>query len=126
MSRPKEAKPASPPQSKPKAAIVNGPAGEVLTLAEAAAYLRLSEADVLRLVDEQGLPARRLANEWRFLKAAIQQWLSTPPPRYSKEDQLAVAGSWKDDPYVEEELKEALKRRRRPASEPPTFATRRR
>jgi hypothetical protein len=67
----------------------------------------------LRLVHDQALPARRLANEWRFLKAAIQQWLSTPPPRYSKEAQLAVIGSWKDDPYVEEELKEIMRQRGR-------------
>src|SRR5438128_5024105 len=113
MPRKTKTKPAPVPQSEPEPAVVHGPPGEVLTLAEAAAYLRFSEADVLRLVEEQGLPARRLAKEWRFLKAAIQQWLSTPPPRYSKEAQAAVAGAWKDDPYVEEELKEALKRRGR-------------
>jgi hypothetical protein len=28
-----------------------------------------------------------------------------------------VAGSWKDDPYVEEELKEIYKRRGRPMTE---------
>lgn len=112
------------PRTKPKpspeilpAATSNGPPGEVLTLSEAAAYLRFSEADVLRLVDQQGLPARRLANEWRFLKTAVQQWLSTPPPRHSKEAQLAVAGAWKDDPLVEEELKEIFKRRGRSDSE---------
>jgi excisionase family DNA binding protein len=116
MPRAKKPEPAPPPQAVPPA-DVNGPPGEVLTLAEAAAYLRLSEADVLRLVHDQALPARRLANEWRFLKAAIQQWLSTPPPRYSKEAQLAVAGAWKDDPYVEAELKEILKNRGRPMAE---------
>jgi len=104
-------------QPQPQPAIGNSPPSEVLTLAEAAAYLRFPEADVLRLVDQQGLPARRLANEWRFLKAAIQQWLSSPPPRYSKEAQLAVAGAWKDDPYVQEELKEILKQRGRPMTE---------
>jgi excisionase family DNA binding protein len=96
----------------------NGPAQpEVLTLAEAAAYLRLPEEDVLRLVHEQALPARRLANEWRFLKAAIQQWLSTPPPKGNKEAWMALAGAWKDDPYVEEELKEIYRRRGRPMTE---------
>jgi excisionase family DNA binding protein len=96
----------------------NGPVqAEVLTLAEAAGYLRLPEEDVLRLVHEQALPARRLANEWRFLKAAIQQWLSTPPPKGSKEAQLAVAGAWKDDPYLQEELKEIYRQRGRPMTE---------
>lgn len=115
------------PRSKPKpqapplpaaAPALNGPADEVLTLTEAAAYLRLSEADVLRLVHDQKLPARRLANEWRFLKAAIQDWLRTgPPPQPSREAQLAVIGSWKDDPYIEEELKEILRQRGRPTTE---------
>jgi excisionase family DNA binding protein len=107
----------STPQPVPPTPAGNGPAGKVLTLHEAAAYLRLPEADVLRLVDEQALPARRLGNEWRFLKAAVQQWLSTPPPQGSKEAQLAVAGAWKDDPYVEEELKEIYRQRGRPMTE---------
>src|SRR5947209_20444441 len=117
MPRTKKHQPEPAPPSEPQPAAVNGLPGEVLTLAEAAAYLRFPEADGLRLVDEQGLPARRLAKEWRFLKAAIQQWLSTPPPRYSKEDQLAVIGSWKDDPYLEEELKEIFRQRGRPMTE---------
>jgi excisionase family DNA binding protein len=92
---------------------VNGPTSEVLTLAEAAAYLRLPEADVLRLVDEQSLPTRQLGIEWRFLKAAIQDWLRCgPPPKPSKEAQLAVAGSWKDDPTVDD-LREEIQKWRR-------------
>src|SRR5216683_7847721 len=94
---------------------VNGPPGEVLTLAETATYLRLTEEEVLRLVDEQALPARRLGTERRFLKAAIQQWLSAGTPTAAgKEAQLAVAGAWKDDPLVEEELRETYRRRGRP------------
>ena len=105
MPRSKKPKMApAPPQ--PQQAVVNSPLGEVLTLAEAAAYLRLPEADVLRLVDDQGLPARRLANEWRFLKAAIQQWLSTPSPKGKKEGIWAAAGALQEDPFLEEMLKE--------------------
>ena len=51
MPRKTKTKPAPVPQSEPESAVVNGPPGEVLTLAEAAAYLRFSEAEVLRLVD---------------------------------------------------------------------------
>jgi len=102
----------------PPAAGTNGPAGEVLTLSEAAAYLRLPEADVLRLVEEQALPARRLGNEWRFLKSAIQDWLLTgPAPLSNKEAWIALAGVWKDDPYVEAELQEIFRRRGRPMTE---------
>jgi excisionase family DNA binding protein len=115
MSMPRSKKPESMQlrarQAPPGA---NGPPGDVLTLAEAAAYLRLSEAEVLRLVDEQGLPARQVGKERWFLKAAIQQWLSAgSPPVPEKEAQLAVAGSWEDDPLVEEELSETLRRRGR-------------
>lgn len=101
-------------QSRSQPDVVNGSPGEVLTLSEAAAYLRLPEEDILRLVEQQALPGRRLDNEWRFLKSAIQQWLGTVPPRYSKEAQRAVIGSWKDDPCIEDELKETLRRRGRP------------
>jgi excisionase family DNA binding protein len=92
--------------------------GEVLTLAEAAAYLRLPEAEVLQQVREQGLPARQFGREWRFLKAAIQDWLRTgPPPKPSKEAQLAAIGSWKDDPYLGEMLEEIYRKRGRPMTE---------
>jgi excisionase family DNA binding protein len=88
-----------------------------LTLPEVAAYLRLPETDVLRLVDEQALPARHLGNEWRFFKAAVQQWLSSPPPKASKEGIWAAAGSLKDDPYLDEMLKEIDRMRGRPTPE---------
>jgi excisionase family DNA binding protein len=95
-----------------------GPAGaEVLTLAEAAAYLRVPEAEVVRLVRQQDLPGRLIGPEWRFLKSALQDWLRTPPPKPSKEAVLACIGSWKDDPYLEEMLKEIYRQRGRPMIE---------
>ena len=104
----------------PPAANSGAVAGEVLTLPEAAAYLRLSEADVLRCVHEQGLPARQLGTEWRFCKAAIQDWLSTGAPsalQANKEAWLALAGVWKDDPDLEKIVEEAYRRRGRPITE---------
>jgi excisionase family DNA binding protein len=95
----------------------NESGGEVLTLHEAAAYLRLPEASVRRLVMEQGLPARQSGDEWRFLKRAIESWLSTPCIRESKKDIWSVAGSLKDDPYLEEMLKEIDRMRGRPTTE---------
>jgi excisionase family DNA binding protein len=91
----------------------NGPAEEVLTLGEAAAYLRLNESELLRLVQEQDLPGRFTGSGWRFLKSALQQWLSHSLPRPSKEAQLAGIGSWKDDPYLDEMLKEIYRKRQR-------------
>jgi excisionase family DNA binding protein len=117
MARAKQPTSNSAAQREANATSINGPLGDVLTLAEAAAYLKLTEAEVLRLVHDQTLPARRLANEWRFFKAAIQQWLATPPPPGSRAAILSVAGAWKDDPDADEELKEILKRRGGPNAE---------
>src|SRR5947208_12978994 len=61
------------PRAKPK------PPTDVLTLSEAAAYLRLPEAEVVRMVHEQDLVARQGAPEWRFRKSDIQHWLCTGP-----------------------------------------------
>jgi excisionase family DNA binding protein len=85
---------------------------EVLTLAEAAAFLRISEDDVARLVREQGLPGRIAVNEWRFLKAALQEWLRAPMPKPSREAVLSTAGAWKDDPTVDDLVKEIYRKRR--------------
>jgi excisionase family DNA binding protein len=99
---------------KPKEQIngVASSSAEVFTLPEAAAYLRVTESELLRLVHDQALPGRQFGTEWRFLKSAIQDWLKTPPKRGSREAVLALAGAWKDDPYVEAELEEIYRKRR--------------
>jgi excisionase family DNA binding protein len=90
---------------------------DVLTLAEAAAYLRISEDEVKNLVRYQDLPARILGEQWRFLKAAINDWLRMPMKPGSREAVMSVIGAWKDDPYLEEELKEIYRKRGRPMTE---------
>lgn len=100
-----------PPQSE------NGPfadPAEVLTLADAAAYLRVAPEAILPLVREQGLPARQIGQDWRFLRSAIQDWLRTGP---AKRGLLELAGAAKDDPYMEEMLKEIYRQRGRPMTE---------
>src|SRR5262245_57086425 len=91
----------------------NGAAVEVLTLAEAAAYLRLSEAEVIELVRAHDLPGRLTGSEWRFLKSAIDQGLSSgaPTPAARKQAQLALAGKCKDDPDLIRICKEAYRQR---------------
>jgi excisionase family DNA binding protein len=90
--------------------------GEVLTLAEAAAYLRVSEDEILRLVGHEGLPGRRLGSEWRFLKSALQNWLATPSLPSSKEALLAMAGKYKDDPFLDKIVSETDRQRGRPSA----------
>ena len=96
----------------PQANGVVAPSQEVFTLSEAAAYLRVTEADLMRLVHDQALPGRQFGTEWRFLKLAIQDWLKTPPKPGSREAVLSSIGSMKDDPYLEEEVKEIYRKRR--------------
>src|SRR5262249_16268439 len=90
---------------------------EVLTLSEAAAYLRLAEEDVVRLAHLQELPGRQIGNEWRFLKAGLRDWLRTPARMSGKEGLLALAGAWKDDPDIEAIVRAAHRRRGRPMTE---------
>ena len=59
---------------RPRSKLLEAPVGDVLTLAEAAAYLRLPESEVARLVHTQGLPGGAVGEEWRFLKTALQDW----------------------------------------------------
>ena len=116
-TKPKPKPEPAPPT--PPAPAANSPAGEVLTLAEAAAYLRLPETDVVRLATSEGLPGRLLGSEWRFFKGAIQQWLSVSQPTAAmrKAAILAAAGAFKDDPDLEDLVEEIYKRRGRPITE---------
>ena len=104
--------------TKEKAEMNAAPAvGDVLTLAEAAAYLRLPEGEVVRLVHADGLPGRAVGDEWRFLKAALQDWLRMPPAMGSKEALMSVAGSQEDDPFRDEYREELSRIRGRPLFE---------
>jgi excisionase family DNA binding protein len=87
--------------------------GAVLTLSEAAAYLRVAESQVQRLAEMRVLPGRQIGGEWRFLKAGLQDWLRAPDPGSGKEAFLALAGVWRDDPDIELIVQEAHRRRGR-------------
>lgn len=93
----------SPPARATPARPDNGTV-DVLTLAEAAKYLRTSESAVLEAITKQNLPARQVGKDWRILKSAIQRWLLAPqvPPNFW-ETQL---GAFADDPDLDRFLKE--------------------
>jgi excisionase family DNA binding protein len=87
---------------------------DFLTLAEAAAYLRVEPDTVLGMVATQGLPGRQFGSDWRFLKLALQGWLSTPGKKPFWDTHF---GALKDDLYREEMLAEIYRRRGRPEIE---------
>ena len=57
------------------------PTGEVLTLAEAAAFLRVEAEELRRAADAGRVPGRAIGAEWRFVKATLVEWLSQPETR---------------------------------------------
>ena len=50
---------------------------EVLTLAEVAEYLKLSDKTVLKMVKNQEIPCAKIANQWRFSKPGLADWLAS-------------------------------------------------
>jgi excisionase family DNA binding protein len=90
---------------------------DILTLQEAAEFLRVSAEGLSKDASEGHAPAQRVAGEWRFSKAALLAWFTAPskPRPGSKEAVLSVAGLWKDDPTVDDMIKDIYERRRKNA-----------
>jgi excisionase family DNA binding protein len=92
-------------------------AGEVLTLAEAAAYLRVSEDEIIQLTKQRGLPGRQAGQDWRFLKTALQDWLKRPELVTDNTPFLELAGKFHDDPFLKEIVTDVYRQRGRPIVE---------
>ncbi|MDC7220110.1 MAG: PTS sugar transporter subunit IIA [Spirochaetales bacterium] len=48
---------------------------EILTLAETAEYLKVAEKTVQRMIAAHKIPCTRVGNQWRFIKAVLDDWL---------------------------------------------------
>ena len=86
-------------------------AGEVLTLEETAAYLRVSESDVVELATKHELPGRKIGDQWRFHRKGLANWLLRPS---AKERLLRHAGAMQDDPDLAPMLETIYRDRGRP------------
>jgi hypothetical protein len=99
----------------------NGAAApEVMTPAEAAAWLRVSEEGLRADVIAGRIPARLVAGEWRLYKAALLDWFGHPEPtadKSSKDRMLAAFGAWKDFGEDPERVIAELSRARKALSE---------
>src|SRR4051794_20286591 len=85
---------------------------QVMTLAEAAKFLRVSRPKLRELAEQGWVPARQLGEDWRFLKSALEDWLrGKPNPTQAL---LAQAGLWQDDETLPEMLREIYRARGRP------------
>ena len=83
---------------------------DVLTLEEASGYLQLSIETVTSLALKGSIPGRKIENDWRFLKSAIDDWLRA---KNSSSVLLSQAGILADDdslPQLRESIYQARKR----------------
>lgn len=71
----------------------------VLTIEELADYLKLSPETVLLQATQGRLPGRKIADNWRFLKDAIDDWLRSQDTRTIF---LQQAGALADDESLDE------------------------
>jgi excisionase family DNA binding protein len=53
----------------------NTPSEVVLTLAEVAAYLKVTERTIYRLAGAKKIPAFKVGGVWRFSRADIDKWI---------------------------------------------------
>ena len=87
---------------------------DVLTLEEAAAFLRVSPDAVMRLVVQQGLPGRQIEGEWRFLRNALADWLRE---KSGKAVLLGQAGALSQDELLPQVRDTIYRDRGRPEAE---------
>lgn len=88
---------------------------DVLTLEEAADYLRVPEELIARQAAAGSIPGRQIENTWRFLKSALDDWLRAQDLR----DRLVQqAGALAQDDSLQALRAAIYAERGRPESEP--------
>ncbi len=92
---------------------------EVLTIEEVATYLRIPPETVLHEAAQGHLPGRKIADTWRFLKTAIDDWLRTQDSRAIL---LGQADSISDDDLTDELLDSIYRDRGRSEAETGIFS----
>jgi excisionase family DNA binding protein len=88
----------------------------VLTLAEAARFLRVKKAVLQKLVEEGRIPARKVGEEWRFFRGALESRLAGDKDFRSA--LLQQVGAYADDETLPELRKSIYEVRGRPEVEP--------
>lgn len=82
----------------------------VLTLQEAADLLRIAPQTLEELVARGEVPGRKIQQEHRFLRPALEAWLEGTSHRTAI---TSLAGALKGDPYFPEILDEVQKTRKK-------------
>lgn len=90
------------------------PTPDVLTLEEVADYLRVPQEAIKRQAMSGNIPGRMIEDTWRFLKAAIDDWLRTHDSRTIL---LQQAWAMSDDSMLSELRDNIYRARNRPEAE---------
>jgi excisionase family DNA binding protein len=79
---------------------------DVLTLKEAAAYLRLRERTVLAAARKGAIPAAKIGREWRFSRRQLLEWLEEAaiPEELVEQGMIQAAEAAYCDPGNQERL----------------------
>ncbi len=75
---------------------------QVLTLEEAAQYLKVAKPTLYRLLEDGKIPAFKVGNQWRFTKELIDKWLWDQLPK--KKNVLVVD----DEKLISMDLKKII------------------
>lgn len=54
---------------------------DVLTIDEAAQYLRISKSSLYKFAQERKIPCQKVGRHWRFSRLALSTWLGELPPK---------------------------------------------
>ena len=71
------AQPSAPTPAGPTAPAASGPTPEVMNPAQAAAYLQVTEADVVQMITSGQIKAKQIGAQYRISKAALDDFLKT-------------------------------------------------
>ena len=48
---------------------------EILTIAEAAAFLQIGKRSIYKLAKERKMPGKKVLNKWRFERESLREWV---------------------------------------------------
>lgn len=57
---------------------------ELLTVAEACRYLKVSPRTLFRYIQDRHLPGFKLGKDWRFARTDLERWIQTGSGPYSR------------------------------------------
>jgi excisionase family DNA binding protein len=58
---------------------------QVMDIGDAAEYLQISRDTLYKYASEKKVPAFKLGNRWRFMKAQVDQWMIEQCAKHGKE-----------------------------------------